>query len=46
MSDAARYEVLESAPAYGPMYVPISENNERTVTGDPMRNTLPHCKYL
>ncbi len=23
-----KYEILESLPAYGPMYVPVSENNE------------------
>jgi len=28
MSHIPRYEILESLPAYGPMYVSISENNE------------------
>ncbi|WP_285059806.1 hypothetical protein [Pedobacter ginsengisoli] len=28
MSHTLRYEILESLPAYGPMYIPVSENNE------------------
>jgi hypothetical protein len=28
MSHTTRYEILESLPAYGPMYIPVSENNK------------------
>ena len=28
MSHTTRYEILESLPTYGPMYIPVSENNE------------------
>ncbi len=28
MQQTKRYEILESLPSYGPMYIPISENNE------------------
>ena len=29
MTEKKRYEILESLPAYGPMYIPISENEEQ-----------------
>lgn len=28
MSDTSRYEILDSLPSYGPMYIPISEYNK------------------
>ncbi|HMI02490.1 MAG TPA: hypothetical protein VK541_08420 [Pedobacter sp.] len=28
MQQTKRYEILESLPSYGPMYIPVSENNE------------------
>ena len=28
MSEVKQYELLESLPAYGPMYIPISETGE------------------
>lgn len=28
MTDKKRYEILDSLPTYGPMYIPVSENDE------------------
>lgn len=28
MSDTSRYEILDSLPSYGPMYIPVSEYNK------------------
>lgn len=28
MSDTNRYEILDSLPSYGPMYIPVSEYNK------------------
>ena len=28
MNEQKRYEILESLPPYGPMYIPVTDNNE------------------